>query len=308
MSSNKITDSKNVDKKEESSSLFFSKLKAKHFIIAILIAFAAAVFIKTFFIEADTIPTESMENTLMAGDYIFINKSAYAISSPRFIPLTSIRIPFVKLIDTGDPKRNDIVVFQFPGFNRELQSDDNIYFIKRIIGCPGDTLQIINKVVFINGKEISFPRDAIVSKYHLESKGIGDKRIFPPGEGWNSDNYGPIVIPAKGMTISLTPNNIKFWKSAIDRELNSWAVSVEGTVITILGKPVRSFTFKENYYFVMGDNRDDSMDSRYWGFVPVDNIIGKAFLIYWSWKMPMSYTPSGLFNAVRWKRIFQIIR
>ncbi len=285
-----------------------SHIKTKQFLRAILIAFIAALILKTFFIEADTIPTGSMENTLLAGDFILINKAAYEITTPRFIPLTSVSIPTLNLFSTGAPRKNDVVVFKFPGYKNQVHSNDDLYFIKRIIGCPGDTVQIINKVVYVNGKKIPFPPEALLSNGYATKKGKGDPRIFPDGKDWNADFYGPVVVPKKGMTVNLDFGNIREWGLIIDREFNSRVVAIEGSVITINGAPARSYTFKKNYYFVLGDNRDDSMDSRYWGFVPEDNIIGKAMLVYWSIETPVSSgTPAGLFHSVRWNRIFTII-
>ena len=110
------------------------------------------------------------------------------------------------------------------------------------------------------------------------------------------------------MTVDLSPQNINEWGLLIEREQGAKTVSVEGTVITINGKPVRKYTFTKNYYFVMGDNRDDSMDSRYWGFLPEDNIIGKAVLVYWSLELPVSIKNIPLFfHSVRWERIFKTI-
>lgn len=292
---------------ENQNSSIFYQLKKRHFIRYILIALFVAIILKTFFIEADTIPTESMENTLLAGDFIIVNKVSYAFSTPRFIPLTNIEIPSLKIFKTGTPRINDVVVFHFPGYMNEIEPDENIDFIKRIIGCPGDTLQIKNKVVFINNEKISSPSSSIISKTSFQKKGSRDPRIFPSGFDWNSDNYGPIVIPKKGMTIEINPKNINMWELVIDRELGDRAVSIEGTVITIFGRPVRSYTFKRNYFFVMGDYRDDSMDSRYWGFLSEDNIIGKAELIYWSWDISNSFTLKNIFSAVRWNRILKII-
>lgn len=295
----------NVGNEAENSSIFY-QLKKRHFIRYILIALLTAIILKTFFIEADTIPTESMENTLLAGDFIIVNKIAYSFSTPRFIPLTTIEIPSIKIFDINQPKRNDVIVFRFPGYLNEIEPKDNLDFIKRIVGCPGDTLRIINKIVLINGKEIGFPLTAIISKTSFQKSGTRDQRIFPQGYNWNGDNYGPIIIPKKGTTVEINPKNINMWETVIDREFGNHAVSVEGTVITINGKPVRNYTFKKNYYFVMGDYRDDSMDSRYWGFLPENNIVGKAEIIYWSWRIN-NFSNHNLLNAIRWNRIFKII-
>jgi len=284
------------------------KFNLEYFIRAIFIALVAALFIKMFFIEADVIPTTSMENTLLAGDFIIVNKAAYAISTPRVIPLTTILIPHFKIITTAKPKLNDVIVFKFPGNPDEIQPEDEIDFIKRVIGLPGDTLQIINKLVYVNNKKISVPADAVLSQSEILGQNVSDKRIYPHGKKWNSDNYGPVVIPKTGMNINLNPKNIRDWELVIDREQGSKAVSIEGSVITINGVPVREYRFTKNYYFVMGDNRDNSMDSRYWGFLPENNIIGKALIVYWSWELPVSLQSIPVFyHSIRWERIFKII-
>ncbi len=299
-------DSSNKELNKLSRSCSYSK--TKEFIRAAFIALIAALIIKMFFVEADVIPTGSMENTLRAGDYIFVNKSAYSISTPRVIPFTNINIPSIKLIKTFEPKRNDVIVFRFPGNLNEINSRIEMDFIKRIIGCPGDTVQIKNKIVYINDHIIPFPPEALLSRSNNISWGESDKRIFPPGRNWNSDNYGPVIIPEKGITVDLNSKNINDWGIFIERETNDKSVSMEGTVITIRGKPVRKYTFTKNYYFVLGDNRDDSMDSRYWGFLQEDNIIGKAFLIYWSCEF--SGRMKGIddfYRSIRWGRILKII-
>ena len=107
----------------------------------------------------------------------------------------------------------------------------------------------------------------------------------------------------------MNPKNIKYWKLLIDNELGEKVVREEGTVITIKDKPVKSYTIKDDYYFVLGDNRDNSVDSRYWGFVPSDFIIGKAELIYWSYNPYHNTTDFGSYlEAIRFKRILQKIK
>ncbi len=285
------------------------KKTAGDFIRSLVLALIAAVILKTFFIEADKIPSASMENTLLPGDFILVNKAAYTISTPKQIPLTEISIPWINLLTTGQPKRNDIIVFKFPGYANQLIPDENINYIKRIIGLPGDTVQLLNKAVFINGKKINNPKGTLISYSHILKKGVADDRIFPPGKNWNSDNYGPIVVPKKGMVVPISVNNIDRWRLFIDREQKKLAVSVAGTVVSINGVPVRSYTVMKNYYFVLGDNRDDSMDSRYWGFVPQQSIIGKAVMIYWSWDL--TGTSGNIFDmlhSIRWNRIFKPIK
>ncbi|HUX61021.1 MAG TPA: signal peptidase I [Ignavibacteriaceae bacterium] len=279
----------------------------KKFLKAILIAFILALLVKSFFVEANTIPSASMENTLLVGDFVLVNKAAYKLSTPGSIPFINIAIPKLKLISLTHPKRNDVIVFRFPGNQNEIKPADNVNFIKRIIGLPGDTIQIEQGIVYVNNKKIPLPKNALLNKSKTFSE-TPDSRIFPPDNKWNSDNYGPLIVPRKGMIVNISNNNIRKWQIIIDRELGKPAVSVEGTVITINDKPVRSYTFKKNYYFVLGDNRDDSMDSRFWGFVPSDLIVGKAIMIYWSWNESASSSKlSELLNPIRIKRIFSVI-
>ena len=173
---------------------------------------------------------------------------------------------------------------------------------------PGDTVRIIKEWVYINGLKISQPENVILPDSAIDKKGIIDNRIFPSNKKWNNDNYGPIVVPKKGMRIRLNTKNIAEWQALIDREYGYKAVSVEGSVINIKHKPVRAYTIKKNYYFVMGDNREESMDSRYWGFVADNLIIGKAIMIYWSWD---SYKQVekwyDFLSPLRLNRVFQII-
>lgn len=255
--------------------------RASKFTILLLTAFIFIIFIKSFLIEASQIPSSSMENTLLIGDYIIVNKIAYNFSTPASIPFTNIKIPRFRLFNIAKPKRNDVIVFQFPGYQWELSPSENKYFVKRIIGLPGDTVQIIKGKVYINNRIIEQPKNALLSPSALQS-GLPDNRIFPIGEKWNRNNYGPIIVPYRGYKINISFKNISKWKILIDREFNKAAVSDEGTFVSINGNPQKTYTFKRNYYFVLGDNRQYSIDSRYWGFVPENLIIGKAAFIYWS--------------------------
>lgn len=282
--------------------------RLKKFFRLLLIALTAAIVLKAFFIEAYRIPTGSMENTLLPGDFIIVNKAAYAVSTPNNVPLTNIKILSTQIIKYNEPKRNDVIVFEFPGLPSELKPSASVNYIKRIIGIPGDTVRIEDKQVFVNGEIIHLPllneSDTDRKKLHK----LSSKRIFPQGKNWNNDTYGPIIIPVKGSSVELDHDNIVQWEMLINREAGKKIVSIEGTVININGKPAKSYTFKKNYYFVLGDNRDDSLDSRYWGFVPEDAIIGKAQLIYWSWKSNSSGKGiNGFFSSIRFDRVFSSI-
>lgn len=283
-------------------------IKLKSYLLLLLLTFLLALLIRGFLLEAYKIPTGSMENTLLPGDFILVNKTAYSISTPRSIPIFNIKLPQARLINLSRPGRNDIIVFKFPGNLNELRSVNGENYVKRIIGEPGDLLQIINKKIYINGRRISNPPKALIDSSDIRMEGIAGKGIFPPGKNWNKDNYGPVLIPYEGLNIDLNPKNIKEWEIIIDREFGKKAVSVEGTVITINDKPVRNYKFKKNYYFVLGDNRDNSLDSRYWGFVPDDMIIGKAFLIYWSIDINKPVKSiSDFFESIRTKRLFKSV-
>lgn len=173
---------------------------------AIIVAVILALFIRTFVVQAFKIPSGSMKDTLLIGDHILVNKFIYGVKAP-FLHKTMIPIK--------DPQRGDIIVFEFP-------EDPSKDFIKRVIGLPGDVVEIRNKKLVVNGKRI---KDA-----HSIHK---DPKIFP-ARLQPRDNLGPITVP-------------------------------------------------EHKLFVMGDNRDFSYDSRFWGFVDLLAVKGKAFIIYWSW-------------------------
>jgi signal peptidase I len=181
---------------------------------ALAIAILLALFIRTFAVQAFKIPSGSMEPTLLIGDHILVNKFIYGI-----------KIPFIRttLIPISEPKREDIIVFIYPVDKRKD-------FIKRVIGLPGEEIEIIDKKVYVNGKPVS------------------DKHGFYGNRGGNPDSkdrFGPVTVP-------------------------------------------------EDHFFVMGDNRDHSYDSRFWGFVPSKSIKGRAFIIYWSWP--------------NWKRFLHLVR
>jgi signal peptidase I len=211
-------------KREMPLNRFFKGIVNRENVEAIIIAVVLALFIRTFVVQAFKIPSGSMEPTLLIGDHILVNKFIFGIT----IPLTDI-----KIAQFYNPKRNDVIVFKFPG-------DPSKDFIKRVIAIAGDQIQIKNKKIYING--IPF-----TDKYGV----YREKRIIKGEEGQaNRDNYGPKKVP---------PNSL----------------------------------------FVMGDNRDRSYDSRFWGVVDVKKVKGKAFLIYWSWE--------SFLRNIRWDRIGNII-
>jgi signal peptidase I len=135
-----------------------------------------------------------------------------------------------------------------------------------------------------------------------------EPRIFPRGMPWNEDNYGPLIVPKKGYTIPLTLNNVEQWEITIDREYGKKVVEVKNGMVTIEGKPVTSYTFKKDYYFMMGDNRDDSLDSRFWGFVARDMVVGEAFITLFSWDRNIPFSDLfKLIGSIRLDRVLKLL-
>jgi signal peptidase I len=345
------------------------KSKFREWIDALVFAVIAASIIRAFVIEAYTIPTSSMEKTLLVGDFLFVSKVHYG---PR-VPMTPISFPFVhhtlpivnaqsyiewpsldydRLPGFMNIDHNDIIVFNYPVEDfRPVDKREN--YIKRCIGLPGDTLQIKNRKVFINGQQNSLPPHAQfrylvktngtpINPHTLRSMNITeggpiggnnnyyyhttppkaqqmqqfknvlsvrpfpqskDKPLFPEGPqyDWTLDNYGPLHIPKKGQTVKLTPQNLPKYKRLI-HIYEGHDLKEEDSTIYIDGEPADEYTVEMNYYFVMGDNRHNSLDSRYWGFVPEDHLVGKAWFIWLSWDGTADF-----FNKVRWERLFQPI-
>jgi signal peptidase I len=218
---------------------------ARLLLLALLLAFV----IKESVVEAYRIPSESMENTLLVGDFLMANKFIYGAC----VPFTNWRLPALR-----DPKPGDVVVFRFPEDRRKN-------FIKRIIAGGGDTVEIVAKKVYVNHIEVADPASVV----HF------DQTTIPRSAGQPRDNFGPLLVP-------------------------------------------------QGDYFVLGDNRDNSADSRYWGCVPRDLISAKAFLIHWSWSpdenapaitltKPLSilnnfgYNLRHLSSRVRWSRLFSTV-
>ncbi len=272
----------------------------------LLFAVIAALLLKQFVVEAYRIPTGSMENTLLVGDFLLVNKFIYGAKSPQYIPFTDIKIPYFSLPPLRHPHTGDVVVFEWPGDRDEVHAPEPTNYIKRCIGTPRDTVQVINRVVYLNGKILPFPAGVKFDTYNIMPKGYPNPQIFPEGSGWNEDNYGPIVVPWKGEVIHLSSKDYLDWKIFIEREGNSCDLS--NNVVYVNDKPTTEYTVEHNYYFMMGDNRENSLDSRFWGFVPFQNIVGEAMIVYWSWNpaIPM-YDIFAKLGSVRWGRIGMLI-
>jgi signal peptidase I len=302
-------------KKKERKKPETPKEKIVEFFRQLFFAAIAAFFIITFIIQNTRIPTGSMENTILVGDFVLVNKFIYGSTSPKYIPFTEIEIPFFRLPAFKDPKATDIVVFEYPGDRDQLRANElGINYVKRCIGTPGDTLEIKDKVVFINGKEfwrplhIKYNSGGGGSHYNPRPVGYSDPSIFPKGMNWNQDNYGPLVIPREGYTISIDKYNVEQWRTTIDREYGKRVVNIRDDFVTINNIPVSSYTFKKDYYFMMGDNRDNSMDSRFWGLVARDMVVGQAFIILLSWDRNIPFSQLfKLLGSIRLDRVLKLL-
>jgi signal peptidase I len=372
---------------------------------AIISAIILVVFIRTFIIEAYTIPTPSMERTLMVGDYLFVSKISYGPKLPNTpvafpfahntMPFShkksyseKVQWPYKRLAGLTHVKNNDVVVFNFPEGDTVVVEfpDQNYYtlvrrygrdaildqyhilarpvdkrenFVKRCIGIPGDTLLITHTSIYINNLPLTDP-DNVQYNYYIRTTGqkIEDNKLaglditasdqlndpneenyvfsltrsqasgmrnmsnvakvtrlentnrnlsylsyFPydPVFSWNEDNFGPLVIPKKGMTVNLTAENLPVYRRIIEvYEKNK--LDVKDNIIRINDKPSDTYTFSMNYYFMMGDNRHNSADSRIWGFVPEDHIVGKAVLVWLSVDKNKKS-----FKKIRWNRMLKKI-
>ena len=308
---------KNLFQKKERPKPTTFEGKVKEFFRQLFFAAIAALFIITFIIQNTRIPTGSMEDTILVGDFVLVNKFVYGSSSPRYIPFTEVSLPYFTLPAFKDPKPKDIVVFEWPGDRDKLTPPEGqigVNYVKRCIGTPGDTILIVNKVVYVNGKQFWIPphikyyRGQYASYLKPMPKNVVDPSIFPKGMPWNQDNYGPLVVPKKGMTIPLNIYNVEQWRTTIDRENGKRVVDVKNNSVTIDGVPVSSYTFKKDYYFMMGDNRDDSLDSRFWGFVSRDAVVGEAFITLFSWDRDIPFSqPIKLLASIRPDRVLKLL-
>jgi signal peptidase I len=274
----------------------------KTLLFTLLIAFT----LKTFIVEAYRIPSGSMENTLLVGDFLFVNKFVYGLRTPRHLPLTNLAIPSISLPGLRSVRRGDVIVFEFPGDHEQMQDPESTNYIKRCIGLPGDTVRIVSGRVLVNDRELTLPASAKVahSGFHAGS----ENGLFPAGAGFTEDEYGPLVVPKKGDVIDLTSVNIGRWKKVIEHEGHEMYRTAVGKVL-VDGIESSSYRIQRDYYFVLGDNRENSLDSRFWGFVPEENVVGEALIVYWSWDpgLPVASFSDKL-RSIRWERIGNLIR
>ena len=263
------------------------KEKIIHFLRETGIVIGGFLVLNSFVIASFMVPTGSMENEVMTGDFLMVNKFIYGGCSPRNIPFTNVRLPWFRLPALKEVKRGDVIVFEFPGMREEVHPETFTYYLKRCMALPGDTLKVINRVVYVNGQRAPIPRNMKFNSYQIIPPDQADRRIFPPGAPFNEDHYGPIVIPYKGMKMPLTASNLSMWDTFIQRDGHLATIGFDGKIL-IDGKPNSVYTVTKDYLWGMGDNRDNSLDSRFWGFIPKDNLIGTPMIVYWSWDPEIS--------------------
>lgn len=367
------------------------KSKTREWVDSLLFAVVAATLIRWATFEAYVIPSPSMEGSLLVGDYLFVSKLHYGPITPQTplqVPLTHqtvwgtglqsyselIQLPTYRLPGFSSIQRNDVVVFHVP-HETQYPADLRTNYIKRCVAVAGDTLEIKEAQVYLNGQpgvappglqttyfmQVDNPNDEVLAA--LRAQGVVEYdqpngtpqampgpdgkfgytiscnaataeyfrkqpyvqrltvlqppvQLFPDmadfrnsgamsktPRGWNLDNYGPLPIPRKGQTITLTPANAGIYYKIVARYDHNEGITWKDGMIYQNGKVLNSYTVKQNYYMMMGDNRHNSEDSRFWGFVPEDHVVGKAVLIW------MSIDPNADFwHKIRWSRLFNIIK
>ena len=312
---------------------------ANEWLDAIIFAVIVVTFINIFFFQAFKIPSSSMEKTLYTGDHLFVSKLTYGPrvpQTPLTVPFTHnvifgkesystlIQNDYRRLKGLRNVRRGDIVVFGFPNGDtvlRKAPSEDYYslcrfygkkkvistlgpviarpadkvdHYVKRCVAIPGDTLEIRDGLVWIDGvKQETYPGMQI--SRNLEKVQNDYREIFPfsPDYTWTRDEFGPLWIPQKGATVELTRENLPLYERIIRVYEHS---SVEEALAA------GSYTFKQDYYFMMGDNRHNSLDSRYWGFVPEDHIVGRPVVIWLSTDEGKKFPKN-----IRWGRFLKFV-
>lgn len=249
--------------------------------ILIGITVAVAVILKLFVIDAAVVPTHSMEPAIRAGDFILINKLIHGSRSSHNVPLISSIFPDIQIPSLRTIGRGDVLFFELPAGSRS--AGRHKYYIKRCIGLAGDTVLFEKGRIRINGNEIS----------RTDSEEIDEKDLMK------------IVVPRRGDILHLNALAVADWKSLIMGEGHS--IEIAGGAIIIDGEPRTEYRVEKDYLFMLGDNIRFSYDSRDWGFLPQENVIGKAMMIYWSVDdRPKNSSP--LLSRIRWNRIGTLIR
>ena len=283
---------------------FFSKDLFKD-IVFVVVAF---LFLNSFVVASFVVPTGSMENEIMAGDFLFVNKFLYGGTTPRVIPFVDVRLPWFRLPAFRSVQRGDVIVFEYPGDRDEVHPAAFQFYLKRCVALSGDTIQVVNRVLYVNGKPFPLPRHLQFDRTQGMPDDYVDSQIFPKGTPYNQDFWGPEVVPSAGESILLSAENLEKWRTFIAREGHAAQLRRDGTVL-IDGVPATSYQVRRNYMFGMGDHRDNSMDSRFWGYIPEENIVGTPMIVYWSWDPDIPiYNLFPKLASIRLGRIGSIVK
>ncbi|HCW06257.1 MAG TPA: signal peptidase I [Cytophagales bacterium] len=349
---------------------------------SLVFAVTVATLFRWSLVEAFVIPTPSMENSLLVGDYLAVSKFHFGARTPRTplqLPLTHqkiwgteipsyvdwIQLPSFRLPGLREVKRGEPVVFNTP---KDLLDptdrpiDLKTYLVKRCVAIHGDKLEIRNRQLFVNGiasanpegekfAYLVFANDEINNRqlrnFELDSDDysflgrsddgsavynmfltadqasqlksvpfvrsinlndhLHDNSSFPifpsiKASTWDNNNYGTLVIPEHGMEMIVNDSTLNVYGEIIQKYEGHKDVKIENESLLINGKKVSEYTFQQNYYFMMGDSRDNSLDSRYWGFVPEDHIVGKPLFVW----MSIS-SEADLLHKIRWNRLFKSV-
>ena len=258
------------------------KEPVKDFVKDLVFVLVSFFFLNSFVLASFEVPTGSMENEIMTGDFLFVNKFLYGGTTPRTIPFTNVRLPWFRVPAIRSVERGDVIVFEFPGQRDEIQSPEFMFYLKRAVALAGDTVQVINRTLYVNGRPAPVPRNMKFNNLNGRPQGWADPKIFPRDAPYNEDFWGPMVVPRKGDTIALNASTFIRWATFIGREGHRARLDDRGRVL-VDGAPVTRYVVEHNYLFGMGDNRDNSLDSRFWGFIPEENIVGTPMIVYWSW-------------------------
>ncbi len=313
---------------------------ANDWLDAIIFAVIVVTLINTFWFQAFKIPSSSMERTLYTGDHLFVSKLTYGPKLPQTpltLPFTHnvafgkesysklVKCDYRRLKGRRSVQRGDVVVFGFPNGDTVLRkspaedyyalcrfydkrtvisklgpviarpADKVDHYVKRCVAVAGDTLEVRKGLAWVNGvKEPSYP--GLQLSAHLEETQRDYREIFPfsADYSWSRDEFGPVWIPKKGATVRLDARNLPLYERIIRVYEHS---SVEDALAA------GEYTFRQDYYFMMGDNRHNSLDSRYWGFVPEDHIVGTPAIIWLSTDAEESFP-----RSIRWNRFLKLVK
>lgn len=342
--------------------------KTREWINALVFATVVATLIRWLLLEAFVIPTHSMEQTLLAGDFILVSKLHYGTRTPQ----TPLQLPLMHQTIRGTNIPSylpwiQLPMYRLPGFSKVKRGDKMVfnciteldkpvdlrtYYIKRCVGLPGEVVRMDRLQLYIN-EEVQPPYPSLQHRYYLKTQArLSDaffrkyniseympvqedylvhttsqtaaqlaqlphvqamRLVIIPTESfnpavypnsplfpWNEDNFGPLTIPAQGMIIPINPSTLEQYAQVITHYEGHQNVRIEEDQLWINEQQVQEYTFCQNYYFVMGDNRPNSVDSRFWGFVPADHLVGKAVFILFS----LDHKKKAL-AKIRWNRLFR---